>query len=129
MGDFTWRFAAGQRDQPLNIGVRHRRLAGLSAAFAEKTVDARLGKPPLPAPDRRPADARKPGGLGDVRPSGRMQNDPSAGDMFLRSVTIDDDRFQANTILSRDQRAHSLRHVDGIAYTTTNVNPMNASVH
>ena len=125
----TRRFAAGQRDQSLNIGVRHGRLAGLSAAFTKKTVDARLGEPPLPAPDRWLADTGKPGNLGDVQPSGRMQNDPSTGDMFLRSVTIDDDRFQAITILRRDQRAHSLRHVDGIAYTTNNVNPMNASVH
>ena len=129
VGDLTRRLAAGQRDQSLNIGVRHGRLAGLSAAFTKKTVDARLGKPPLPAPDRWPADTGKPGNLGDVQPSGRMQNDPSTGDMFLRSVTIDDDRFQAITILRRDQRAHSLRHVDGIAYTTNNVNPMNASVH
>ena len=129
MGDFTWRFAAGQGDQPLNIGVRHRRLAGLSAAFAEKTVDARLGKSALPAPDRRPADARKPGDLGDVQPSGRMQNDPSAGDMFLSSVTIGNDRFQANTIIGHNNRTDSLRHDHLMPCADANVNPMNVSVH
>lgn len=129
MRDFTRRLAASQRNQPLNIGVRHGRLAGLSAAFTKKTVDTRLGKPPLPAPDRRPADTGKSGDLGDVQPIRRMQNDPRAGDMLLRPVTIGDNRFQANTIFSRNNGAYSLRHADGIAYPIANVNPMNASTH
>ena len=57
-----------------------------------------------------------------------MQNGPGAGHMFLRSVTIGDDRFQANTILSRNQGTDGLRRADGIAYLNANVNPMNASV-
>ena len=127
--DFTWRLAASQRNQPLNIGVRRRRLAGLSAAFTKKTIDTRLGKPPLPAPNRRPADTGKPGDLGDVQPIRRMQNDPRAGHMLLRPITIGDDRFQANTILGRNNGAYRLRHADSIAHTRNNVNPMNASVH
>ena len=43
VGGFAWRLAAGQRDQPLNISVRHRRLARLSAAFTQKTINTRLG--------------------------------------------------------------------------------------
>ena len=127
--DLARRFAAGQRDQPLDIGVRHRRLAGLSAAFTEKAIDACLSIPPLPAPDRRPADTGKPGDLGNIRPNRRMQNDPGTSHMFLRPVTIGDDRFQANTILSRDKGAHILGHALGIAYPSANVNPMNTSMH
>ncbi len=127
--DLTRWFAASQRDQPLNIGVRHRRLARLSAAFTQKSINTRLGIPPLPAPDRRAADIGKPGNLSDVQSVGRMQNDPRTGHMLLGAVTIGEDRFQANTILSRDKGAYSLGHADGIAYPTDNVNPMNASVH
>lgn len=126
---FTGRLAAGQRDQPLNIGVRHRRLARLSTALTKKTVNARLGKPPLPAPDRRSADTGKPGDLGNVQPVRRMQNDPGAGHMFLRSVPIGDDRFQANTILSRDKGTNILGHAAGISHPRANANPMNASMH
>ena len=129
VGDLAWRFAAGQRDQPLNISIGHRRLARLFAAFTQKTINTRLGKPSLPAPDRRSADTRKPGDRGDVQPIRRMQNDPSTGHMFLSSITIGDDRFQTNTILSRDKGAYNLGHADSIAYPKTNVNPMNASVH
>ena len=46
-------FAAGSSDQPLDIGVRQRRLAGLSGTFMQKSVNARLGKMPLPAPPER----------------------------------------------------------------------------
>ena len=127
--DLAGRFATGQRDQPLNIGIGHRRLAGFSAAFTEKTVNPRLGKPPLPAPNRRPADARKPGDLGDVQTIRRPKDDPSAGHMFLGPVTIGDDRFQANTVIGRDKGAYGLGHAHGIAHPTANVNPMNASVH
>ena len=127
--DLARRLAAGQRDQPLNIGIRNRRLAGFPAAFTQKTIDARLGKPPLPAPDRGPADTGKPGDLGDVQPIRRMQNDPGAGHMFLDPVTIGNDRFQANTVIGRDNGAYCLGHAVGIAYPDNNVNPMNASVH
>ena len=129
VGDFARRLAAGQGDQPLNISVRHRRLARLSAALTKKTVDTRLGKPPLPAPDRGSTNTGKPGDLGDVQPIRRVQNDLGAGHMFLRPVTIGDDRFQANTILSRDKGTNILGHAVGIAYPFHNVNPMNASVH
>jgi len=129
MGDLTRRIAAGQRNQPLNIVDGDRRLAGFSGAFMEKTINTCLGEPPLPAPDRRAADTRKSGDLGNIQPIRRMQNDPSTGHMLLSSVTIDDDRFQANTIFSRNDGTDGLRHVDGIAYQTTNVNPLNASVH
>jgi hypothetical protein len=128
MGDLTRRFAAGQRDQSLNIIGGDRRFAWLAASFTEKPVNTRLGKPPLPTPDRRAADFRKSRNLGDVQPIRRMQNDPSAGHMLLSSVTIGDNRFQANTILSRDNGANILEHAKDIAFQATNVNPLNASV-
>jgi hypothetical protein len=58
-----------------------------------------------------------------------MQNDPSTGHMLLSSVTVGDGRFQANTILSRDDGADILGQDKAIAYPTTNVNLLNASVH
>ena len=127
--DLTWRLAAGQGDQPLNIRLRHGRLAGLSAAFTKKTIDARFDKPPLPAPNRRPADTGKPGDLGDVQPIRRMHNDPGASHMLLRPVTIGDDRFQANTVIGRNKGAYILGHADDMPYPCINVNPMNASLH
>jgi hypothetical protein len=49
--------------------------------------------------------------------------------MLLSSVTVGDDRFQANTILGRDNGADILEHAKRIAYPAANVNRLNASVH
>jgi len=128
MGDLTWRFAAGESDQPLNIIGGDGRFARLAASFTEKPVDACLDEPPLPAPNRRPADTRKPRNFSNVQPIRRMQNDPNSAHMLLRSVTIGDDRFQANTILSRDNGTDIMEREEGMAYHATNVNLLNASL-
>ncbi len=83
MGDLARRFAAGQRDQSLNIIGGDRWFARPAGSFKEKAINTRVGEPPLPAPDHRPADARKPGNLGDVQTIRRMQNDPSSGHMLF----------------------------------------------
>jgi hypothetical protein len=58
-----------------------------------------------------------------------MQNDPGSSHMFLRPVTISDDRFQANTVIGRNKGTDILGQDKSIAYPTTNVNLLNASVH
>lgn len=129
MGDFAGRLAAGQGDQTLNIIGWDRRLARLAGRITKKAIDTRVGKPPLPAPDHRSTDTRKPRDLRDVQPIGRMQNDPSPGHMLLSLVMIGDDRFQTNTILGRDDGTDFLGHADVVAHPDNNVNPMNVSMH
>ena len=106
-----------------------RRLAGLAGLVAQQALDPGLGEPPLPAPDRRPADPGAPGDLGDVQPVGRAEDDPSPRHVLLGAVAIGDDRLQTSTILSRDQRTHDLSHAPSIAHPLCSVNPLFASVH
>jgi hypothetical protein len=58
-----------------------------------------------------------------------MQNDPGSSHMFLRPVTISDDRFQANTVIGSGERTDGLRHGHLMPRFTADVNPMNASMH
>ena len=56
VGRFAGRLGEGQRhDPPHGLGAQ-RRLARLAGRVAQQTVDPGLGKPPLPAPHRGPAD-------------------------------------------------------------------------
>ena len=97
------------------VGAANGALPGLRVASRKQAVDPRLGEPPLPAPDRRPADPGAPGDLGDAQPVGRAQDDPSPRHVLLGAVAIGDDRLQTSTILGRDHRTDDLSHAPGIA--------------
>jgi hypothetical protein len=49
--------------------------------------------------------------------------------MLLAAIAIGNDRFKANAVISRDKGTDFLRHANGIAHLSSNVNPMNASMH
>ena len=95
VGRFARRLGAGQRHHPAHAGLRDRRLARLAGLVAQQPVHAGLGVALLPAPDRRAADLRPPRHDRDVEPLRRVQDDPSAFDMLLRSIAIRHDRLEA----------------------------------
>jgi hypothetical protein len=74
VGRFAGRLGAGQRNDPAHGRLAQGRLARLTGGIAQQAIDARLGKPSLPAPHRRAPDPGPSGDLGDVpvaRPSPR----------------------------------------------------------
>ena len=102
MGCLMGRLGAGQRDNATHEGSVSRGLPGGGCRRA-RGVDPGQGEPPLPAPDRRPAD---PDALGDLRDGqliGRMQNDPSTLRVFKGAVAISDNRLETSAIVGRDQ--------------------------
>jgi len=129
MGRLAGRLGAGQRHHAAHGGIFQRRLARRAGGVADEAIDAGFGEPPLPAPDRRPADPGAARYLGDAQPLGRMEDDSSPRHMLLRAVAIGDDRPEPSAILSRHQGADILSHMPKMPHPPLVVNPPNASVH
>jgi Domain of unknown function (DUF4062) len=129
VGRFPGRLGTGQRHDPVHGLIAQGRLAGLAGGIAQQAIDPGFGEPPLPAPDRRPADAGAPADRGHVQPVGRAENDPSPRHVLLSAVAIGDDRLQTSTIFSRDQGTDCLSHGPSMTHLLGPVNPLFASAH
>jgi hypothetical protein len=120
---------AGQRHHAPHEGVVQRRLAGLAGGIPQQAVDPRQGEAPLPAPDRRPADADPPRHLGDAQALGRIENDPRPQRVLVDAVTIGDDRLEPSTIVTGHNGADMLGRPAGMPHLSAFVNPLIVSVH
>ena len=91
VGRLAGRLGTGERHDPLHGLIAQGRFAGLAGGIAQQAVDAGLGEPPLPAPDRRPADPGAPPTSATVSRSAEPRMIRARATCFwarLRSATI-----------------------------------------
>ena len=129
VGGLAGRLRAGERQNLRHGRQRQRRLAGRTCLVAQQAVHALFSIPQLPAPDCRPAHARRARHLGNRQPIRRKNNNPSPLDVLVRAVAIADDSRQARPILGSNDHANILCHVSKIAWPATPVNPSFVSQH
>jgi hypothetical protein len=108
---------------------RDRRLAGLAASLAQEPLHALLGIVTLPPPHGRAADTSSARDLQRRQPVGRLKYNPGALHVLQRPASITDDRGKSRAVFGRDNHTNRLGHACRLAWPTSIVNPMIASVH
>jgi hypothetical protein len=122
------RISQRQVDHALDHLSGQRRLAGLARLVAQQPVDALLHEAFLPPPDHRLGQARAAHDLGGPASVGRGDDHTGAGRVLLPGAAIRDDRFEANTIVPRDQDDNPCSHPDSFNACARSGNPPNGTV-
>jgi len=104
-------------------------LAGLARLVAQQPVDTLLGEALLPSPYRRPGGAGLAGYRQHRQAVARQENDPGPLNVFLRTVSIAEDRSQSHAILVAKKDTDCLCHAQSIASLRPVVNPVFVSMH
>jgi hypothetical protein len=68
VGGLARRFGAGERHHAMDGRIAQMRSARPARRVAAKALDPGFGEPPLPAPDRQPANPGAPRRRGDAQP-------------------------------------------------------------
>jgi hypothetical protein len=113
--------------------LNHRRRKGLlprrTGLVAQQASDARLGEPPLPAPDRRFRLVGSAHDLHRTHTVGAQQHDLCPPHMLLRRVAFRNQPLQPRPILRRKLNLHPGPHRTQIAYPTREGNLPSRSEH